>query len=811
MSEDYKKRSSAKTRARRSRAAGLAKRKAAHQPPAPALKEPRPKNRIPRELPGLICVFLAVITVLALISHSPADPSPFNGHQPWGEAEVQNSIGLFGAYYSALLIKAFGLAAFWPVLVLALLALACFASPRHRPNPYLLGAGLALLVFSAASMAALIWPRLTFAWPGTPGGGRFGELLALASGRLFGRLGGLLLSALLGLCGFLLATSFTFGGFFSQLKALGRELKAIARGGEAEPQLEKDRAAALPGPPEPADDPGPEKRPSGPPDGAAGSSPPPIAKEKAPIKITAGQRFRGGKAVPEKAVAKPDLEAALSRVLAERRPGEPYKLPPDELLDDPPEKAADGSASGLSAAELMVNARRLERKLLDFGVEGRVTEVCGGPVITMYEYQPAPGVKISKIAGLADDLAMAMRATAIRVVAPLPGKPAIGIEIPNPKRQMVSLSEVIQSEAFQKAASPLSLVMGVDIVGEPVISDLAKMPHLLIAGATGSGKSVGLGAMIMSILFKASPEQVRFLMIDPKRIELTLYQDLPHLIYPVLSDPTEATTALKWAVAEMERRYKLLAEKGARNIETYNQKVWAEGRKQAPGPLGGEAGSASGPPGELPLLVIIIDELADLMMVAAKDVETYIMRLAQMARAAGMHLILATQRPSVDVLTGLIKANLPTRVSFQVSSKIDSRTILDQMGAEKLLGAGDMLFMPPGVAKLRRLHGAFVSEAEIKRVTDFIKAWGPPNYLEELIPPDQDETGAGAGDDDRDEKYQEAVQLVLKTGKASISHVQRHLRIGYNRAARIVEDMEREGLVSQSDGIKPRQVVGRMD
>jgi S-DNA-T family DNA segregation ATPase FtsK/SpoIIIE len=445
-------------------------------------------------------------------------------------------------------------------------------------------------------------------------------------------------------------------------------------------------------------------------------------------------------------------------------------------------------------------------KLKDFGVEGRVLEVSGGPVITMYEYQPAPGIKISKVAGLSDDLTMAMRAISIRVVAPLPGKAAIGIEIPNPKRTLVAFKEIIESPAFRDSKSPLTLVLGVDIMGTPVVADLAKMPHLLIAGATGSGKSVGLGSMIMSILYKAPPDRVRFLMIDPKCVELALYKDIPHLIYPVLSDPSEATLGLKWAVAEMDLRYKLLAEKGVRNIETFNEKIRAELKdwKPSKNPDPDQPGAEEEPPREMPFLVIIIDELADLMMVAAKEVEVYITRLAQKARAAGIHLILATQRPSVDVLTGIIKANMPTRISFQVSSRIDSRTILDQMGAEKLLGAGDMLFLPPGVGKLRRLHGAFVSDDEIKTVTDFIRDWGPPDYLEDLSLPESDGDDGDGGE--RDEKYDEAVELVRRTQKATISHVQRHLRIGYNRAARIIEDMEREGIIGPQDGTRPRAI-----
>jgi hypothetical protein len=469
-----------------------------------------------------------------------------------------------------------------------------------------------------------------------------------------------------------------------------------------------------------------------------------------------------------------------------------YRLPGADLLDPPP-----AAGPGLiSREELMANASMLETKLLEFGVEGRVMEVAGGPVITMYEYQPAPGVKIAKVSGLASDLAMAMKAESIRVVAPIPGKNAIGIELPNAERGLVTLRELVECPEFRELESPLTLVLGVDITGGPVVTDLGRMPHLLIAGATGSGKSVGLDCMIMSILYKAGPDKVRFLMIDPKCVELALYRDLPHLIHPVLTDPAEATTALKWAVCEMDARYRLMAENGVRNIQGYNELA-------ARAAADGGADDADGPPEPLPYLVIIIDELSDLMLTSPKDVEVAIMRLCAKARASGIHLILATQRPSVDVLTGVIKANLPTRISFQVATKFDSRTILDQVGAENLLGKGDMLFQPPGTSRLRRLHGAYVSDEEKKRVTDHIRAWGPPDYIETLAPPESEDD---CGPLEKDEKFQEAVELVRRTGRATISHIQRHLRIGYNRAARIIEDMEREGVIGPQDGARPRAI-----
>jgi len=414
-----------------------------------------------------------------------------------------------------------------------------------------------------------------------------------------------------------------------------------------------------------------------------------------------------------------------------------------------------------------------------------------------FELEPAPGVKISKVTNLQDDLALALKALSIRIVAPVPGKAVIGIEVPNPRRQVVALREILSEAVYQKSTSRLTIALGKDIMGLPVVTDLARMPHLLIAGATGSGKSVGLNAMILSILYKATPEEVRFLLIDPKRIELSTYEGIPHLLHPVVVHPKEATTALHWTVMEMERRYALLSELAVRNIDNYNQKVRT--LKPAPGHTKEEL------PRPLPYIVVVIDELADLMLVSSRDTEEYLIRLAQKARAAGIHLLVATQRPSVDVITGLIKANFPTRVSFQVSSKADSRVILDTVGAERLLGRGDMLFIPPGTSRLKRIHGAFVSEDEVVRVVDFLKSQAEPEFetgITEMQAKELEAEELG----EKDEKYEEAVSLVAETRNASISMLQRRLRIGYNRAARIIEIMEKEGLVGPSDGVKPREV-----
>jgi S-DNA-T family DNA segregation ATPase FtsK/SpoIIIE len=481
-----------------------------------------------------------------------------------------------------------------------------------------------------------------------------------------------------------------------------------------------------------------------------------------------------------------------------RRRHQATMLPTLELLDD-----AGPAYRDQSPEELKTQAQFLEQKLRDFGVEGEVVQVLPGPVITMYEFAPAPGIKVSKIANLQDDLALVMRALSVRVVAPIPGKAVVGIEIPNKRRETVRLRALLDSEVFQTSASKLTLALGKDILGKPVVTDLALIPHLLIAGATGSGKSVGLNSMICSLLFRATPADVKMIMIDPKMLELSIYDGIPHLLVPVVTHPKKAAVALRRVVEEMERRYQLLASQGVRSIAQYNQRI-------------DEPAAAKGPPAEqdstaekLPYLVVVIDELSDLMMVSSREVEDSLTRIAQMARAAGIHLIVATQRPSVDVLTGVIKANFPARVSFQVSSKTDSRTILDANGAEKLLGRGDMLFLAPGTSKSQRIHGAYVSEAEINRLVAAWKELEQPRYDDSFLVSSSDQEDPEEAE--YDEKYDEAVALVARTGQASISMLQRRLRVGYNRAARMIETMEREGVVGPADGVKPREVLVRKD
>jgi S-DNA-T family DNA segregation ATPase FtsK/SpoIIIE len=489
----------------------------------------------------------------------------------------------------------------------------------------------------------------------------------------------------------------------------------------------------------------------------------------------------------------PPGSLALGRASARRLPpevpaGTPDRTPLLSLLSLPrrgPRQGKGGSLTKQATDLLTRQARILAEKLHDFGVDGVVVQVLPGPVVTMYEFEPASGIKVSRIVNLADDIALGMRALSVRIVAPVPGKSVVGIEVPNPHRQPVYLREIVASPAFRQAPSKLVLALGKDILGIPTVTDLAQIPHLLIAGATGSGKSVGLNSMICSMLLNATPEEVKFIMIDPKMLELSVYDGIPHLIAPVVTQPKQAAAALHWAVAEMERRYRLLAEHGVRGIDGYNQ---------------------THPDSRLPYLVVVIDELADLMLVARRDVEDALTRLAQMARAAGIHLLVATQRPSVDVLTGIIKANFPARISFQVTSRTDSRTILDAIGAERLLGKGDMLFLPPGTSKLLRIHGAYVSETEIKRLVDSLRSQQAPRYESGLFTSKSDAAADGA---DSDAQYDAAVALVARLGQASASLIQRHLGIGHARAARLLAVMEREGVVGPADGSRARDVYAQ--
>jgi S-DNA-T family DNA segregation ATPase FtsK/SpoIIIE len=706
-----------------------------------------------REVAALCLVFLALLFLLSLVTYHASDSNLLTSSATHGP--IRNLVGIVGANLAAFLLVSTGIGAYWLPVFLVVGALRLLTK-RPVSHPALVVLGGTLLVFSTCGLAALNYPSMRLWGEPLPGsGGMAGLLLKSTLLYYLNPVGAQLTLWMLLAVSLLIVTPLSLAqiGDFSSttIQRLSQLLQSALRRREPKP---KRRPPVDHAPPVVKTEPEPKPR------------PPEVQQEQ------------------------------FSFMAAEGR----FRLPEVSLLDK-----MDESVSRPDQESLLMNSRILEKKLADFGVEGKVIEVCPGPVITMYEFEPAPGVKISKIVGLADDLAMALKSPSIRVVAPIPGKGALGIEIPNANRQPVAIRDVISGLEFAQQKGKLALALGKDTMGKPVVANLARMPHLLIAGATGTGKSVCLNAIIVSLLFRATPEEVRLLLIDPKRIELSSYEGIPHLLHPVVTDAKKANIALKWAVTEMQRRYELLNLKGVRSIDRYNQAV-AKTATRRPKPPSAPVEGQEPEDEPLPYLVIIIDELADLMMVASREVEESIIRLAQMARAAGMHLILATQRPSVDVITGIIKANIPARISFQVSSRVDSRTILDATGAEALLGAGDMLMLPPGMAKLQRIHGAYVSEAEIRRITEFLRKQRKPSY-DETVLEYQERAENGGAETEQDEKYNEAVSLVMETRQASISMLQRRLRVGYNRAARMIEMMERQGLVTPTDGTRPREVL----
>jgi S-DNA-T family DNA segregation ATPase FtsK/SpoIIIE len=747
--------------------------------PAGEQRKIRPLDEKKRDIFALCLLITALLLLLSLVSFSADDLTLLNaaGKSP---RPTRNWIGSFGAHAAWGLVYLFGAGAYWlPTLGFWGAWRFLRSSPPATPRASQVF-GVFLLTLSSITLGALVKPTLRLFQQEMATGGVVGQVLAELLKANLHPLGSAIVVVGILFSGLVLTTSFSVGTTpLRALRNLVAPFSALTSWWRCRPQ----RHAPAPAPPAV-----------------------PRSGENTVSAVREADNPR--RLLPRPVVTTP---AAKPRRAAEALPvttlGD-YRLPPLDLLDI---YETENSAHG-PQQDLQKNALVLEEKLADFGVQGQVIGIQPGPVITMYEYAPAPGIKISKIVSLSDDLAMALRAMSIRVVAPIPGKAAIGIEIPNEHRQMVSLRAVLQSEAFTLSPHPLTLALGKDIVGQPVVANLGRMPHLLVAGATGTGKSVCINALLSSLLYRNSPREVRFLLIDPKRIELSSYEGIPHLLHPVVTDAKMATRALRWAVQEMEWRYRLLADKGARNIEGYNKLLAREGRERkttdSRPALDADAPSALHHH-PLPYLILFIDELADLMMVASRDVEESIIRLAQMARAAGIHLVLATQRPSVDVLTGIIKANIPTRVSFQVSSRIDSRTILDTNGAESLLGAGDMLFLPPGTAKLQRIHGAFISDVEVQRLTRF---WSDQELSEDPLRArvnfEEREQGDEISADELDEKYQEALQLVLETRQASISMLQRRLRVGYNRAARMIEIMEQQGHVGPSDGVKPREVFG---
>lgn len=746
-----------------------------------------------KELIGLVLFFFVILAVVSLVSYSPHDPS-LNFHTFSSSHQVENSFGLVGAFFAGSLIDLFGIGAFW-VPVLLIMAMFWYFRGRSNTVLSLTVVGGLLLVVSTGSLLALFHDQYAVGGTLISARGFIVSPLADFLVAYANRTGGILFLILMLSIGIVLATGVSL---FTLITMARTWVVQCLRSGLSQGQKHSNEIASL---------------------CVRNFKDWRIRRQERlklielkPVPVIAGAEPGISRPKEKEASEKSGVDSAVIRQtfqetdsprftgIKDIREQGSFVLPPASLLNDKKSIKQD-----VNVELLKKKGEILENKLGDFGISGHVVEILPGPVITTFEYKPAAGVKISKIVNLTDDLALALRALSIRIIAPIPGKDVVGVEIPNEKRETVVLKDLITSAAFIESSSKLTLGLGKDILGAPIAAQMDSMPHLLIAGATGTGKSVGLNAMIISLLYKASPDEVKFIMIDPKRIELSVYDGIPHLITPVVTDMKKATNALFWGVREMERRYELLAESGVRNILQYNASV--ERIKAAPRKTD-ENGEDVPFPEKLPYIVVIVDEFADLMMVASRDVESALIRLAQMARAAGIHLILATQRPSVDVLTGVIKANFPTRISFQVSSKIDSRTILDTNGSERLLGNGDMLFLPPGTGRLQRIQGAYISEAEIARVTEFLKRQQQPDYLDDVT--EKAENGTSAMDEsDYDEKYDEAVALVTKTRQASISSVQRHLRIGYNRAARIIEVMEAEGIIGPSDGSKAREVLVR--
>ncbi len=705
------------------------------------------------------------------------------------DGATHNAGGRAGAWIADLLLYLFGVSAWWWV-ALCLVGVAWgyrtlerSALIDRRPLAIALG-GFVLLLLASAAIEALRLHSLRVELPLAPGGMLGGAIGGFTAGVL-GFTGATLALLTLAAVGFSLftgvswlAVSESVGALLENGYALARrawEGRADRRAGELARE-EREHLVAL--------------------DRRREEEHPPLVIAPPPPEIRRSERVQKEKQAP----------------LFENLPDTP--LPPVKLLDE-----VGDEGEGVAAETLEFTSRLIEKKLSDFGVAVKVLAAYPGPVITRYEIEPAVGVKGSQIVNLVKDLARALSVVSIRVVETIPGKTCMGLEIPNPHRQTVRLSEILGSEVYADMHSPLALALGKDIAGRPVVADLQKMPHLMVAGTTGSGKSVAINAMILSLLYKAEPRHVRLILVDPKMLELSVYQDIPHLLAPVVTDMKQAANALSWCVAEMDRRYKLMSWVGVRNLSGYNHKV-LEAEKHGK-PLEDPATIDSGEPQPLetlPYIVVVIDELADLMMVVGKKIEELVARLAQKARASGIHLILATQRPSVDVITGLIKANIPTRIAFQVASRVDSRTILDQQGAETLLGAGDMLYLPAGTGLAQRVHGAFVGDHEVHRVVDHLKSLASPEYIEDVLEPGVGEDAAGGANGEgaggeKDALYDQAVEIVLRTRRPSISLVQRHLRIGYNRAARLIEDMERAGLVSamQSNGNREVLVPARAE
>jgi len=740
------------------------------------MRKPQKQSSLRNEILSVILFSVSLVMFLSLISYHAKDPSLF--YYTNHPQKIHNLLGIIGSNLSALLFQGFGLSAFLLVLAVLHFSIRLFISLKFSFR-LLKSLSFLGLLFSTAGLLNLNLGEITFINFSGTAGGLLGLMVSDFLIKYLNKAGSNILLILVLVLSLRLYTNFSFirleRFIFNGLTFLGKGLFLLFQTGKKIfTQKKTGRAETKP-----------LKKKEQLPLFREREEPEIIQKEPVIIAPPAPEKISPEK---PKSSHQPTLPSG-------------FKLPPLTLLHDPQREVTQ-----IEREFLLQNSRLLENKLNDFGVQATVINVHPGPVVTLYELEPAPGVKINRIVNLADDLALGLKAMGIRIIAPIPGRGAIGVEIPNKNRETVFFKEIIGQEKFLHNESPLTLGMGKDIYGLPIIADLAKMPHLLIAGTTGSGKSVFLNSMICSILYKALPTDVKLLFIDPKRSELTLYADIPHLIYPVVTDAKQAAEALRWAVEEMERRYRSLARMGARDIWVYNQKV---ATSQASTLLSDSAENGEEePPQKMPWIVIVIDELANLMTVATREVEWLLARLAQMARAAGIHLLVATQRPSVDIVTGTIKANFAARISFRLATKTDSRIILDCNGAENLLNQGDMLFLSPRSGRIKRLQGPFLSDDEILRIVEFLKEQAKPEYQELHLEVAEETTDDSA--EVTDEKYREAVELVTNLGQASISLIQRKLRIGYNRAARMIEKMEEDGIVGPSDGVKPREVYRKM-
>ncbi|MEZ4845662.1 MAG: DNA translocase FtsK 4TM domain-containing protein [Bdellovibrionota bacterium] len=780
---------------------------------------------------GFVCLSFAVFLFICLISYDPKDPS-LNTKILSNDYSIGNYGGIVGSYLADFMMQVFGYASYlFPIAMIEIVRSLVFKK-TWQANLFKIAGFVLLLVFTSLGLSLANTGESLPLW-----GGFAGYYAKLTSIKYMGMTGTILLWSCFGLTSismvfgwgvkdFMIAFSH-FSAWLAQfgknaaIKGKDKIAEAYEHAQEAIRKEEKnlesgmkeikkdiDNANVIPikqvAKPKISID---EKKPIEKKLELVKEEPKPTRIDNIDGPPIVLQPTKPASTVP----ALPDREQGVAENTKEKKTSN-YKLPTAELLSAPENQELE-----INRDELLENANILEQKLRDFGVDGKVVEVQPGPVVTMYEFEPASGVKVNQITRLNDDLTMALAALSVRISL-IPGKSVIGIEVANRNRQIVYLKDIISNDVFEENSSKLAFAIGKDISGNAFTGDLRKMPHLLVAGATGSGKSVAINSMILSVLYKSTPDEVRMILVDPKMLELSMYDGIPHLLLPVVTDPRKAAAALRWATQEMERRYRLMANLGVRNLEGYNAKV-LQHMKDNPAPaqeslpIDGDT-KIEKHEGKIPYLMIVIDELADLMMVSSREVEDSIIRLAQMARASGIHLVLGTQRPSVDVLTGVIKANMPSRISFKVASKIDSRTILDTNGAEVLLGAGDMLFMPPGSARITRLHGAFVSDQEVEKVTNFWKAQGDPEYREEILAvreSDDDGISLGGDFDEEDDLYRKALEVVVERKIASISYIQRRLRIGYNRAARLVERMDEEGLLAPGEHGKPREILtGKM-